>query len=66
MTAGQIPSEHKKNRTHAYAVELEWTGDLGSGTASYTTYSRSHQVAAADKAALLLSSDPLFRGDRDR
>ena len=44
-----------------------WTGNLGTGTASYRGYSRNHELFAAGKGATIAgSSDPLYRGDRAR
>lgn len=48
---------------HRYTTHLDWTGNLGSGTSSYRSYSRSHQVTVPGKPVLDLSSDPAFRGD---
>lgn len=53
-------------RDHHYAVTTTWTGNLGTGTASYRGYSRHHDVAFAGKPALPGSSDPTFRGDATR
>lgn len=52
--------------THQYATELSWTGNTGSGTASYRSYRRTCEVRAAGKPTLAGSSDPHFRGDADR
>jgi organic hydroperoxide reductase OsmC/OhrA len=52
--------------THAYAVEVTWTGNTGSGTSSYRSYRRTGTVAAAGKPSIPGSSDPHFRGDADR
>jgi organic hydroperoxide reductase OsmC/OhrA len=54
------------NKTHAYQITVEWTGNLGSGTKSYTAYDRAHDVYADGKPVILGSSDPAFRGDRSR
>ncbi|WP_426595648.1 OsmC family protein [Cellulomonas sp. McL0617] len=51
---------------HTYSVDLTWTGAGASGTASYTSYSRDHEVRIGTKPALLGSSDPAFRGDPSR
>jgi len=51
---------------HTYSVDLEWTGAGSSGTASYTSYSRDHEVRIGSKPPLLGSSDPAFRGDPTR
>ena len=53
-------------RQHRYVVDLAWTGDLGSGTSAYRSYSRDHVLAAAGKAPIAGSSDPSFRGDAGR
>ncbi|WP_034623566.1 OsmC family protein [Cellulomonas sp. URHE0023] len=51
---------------HTYSVDLTWTGAGASGTASYTSYSRDHEVRIGTKPPLLGSSDPAFRGDPSR
>jgi organic hydroperoxide reductase OsmC/OhrA len=54
-------------RTHRYRIASRWTGNLGSGTAAYTAYSRDFELEAAGKRlALPGSSDPHFRGDGAR
>ena len=54
-------------KTHNYHITTEWTGNLGSGTASYRAYSRNHQISAVEKTAPIHgSSDPQFRGDGAR
>ncbi len=53
-------------REHRYSVTVEWTGNLGSGTAGYRTYSRDHEIGAKDKPIICGSSDPAFRGDPSR
>lgn len=61
--------------THRYDVSVRWTGNRGSGTSSYRSYSRDHEVtgkptAATDhgvaKPVIPGSSDPAFRGDPAR
>ncbi|WP_326623044.1 OsmC family protein [Streptomyces decoyicus] len=52
--------------THTYDVTVEWTGNLGSGTDSYRSFSRDHEVLADGKAGIAASSDPAFRGDSTR
>jgi organic hydroperoxide reductase OsmC/OhrA len=52
-------------RTHRYATRVEWRAN-GDGTRGYTCYSRNHAIVAADKPAILGSSDPVFRGDASR
>ena len=51
--------------THQYNIEVEWTGNKGSGTAGYNSYERSHTVKTGSKTAIECSSDPAFRGDPD-
>lgn len=54
-------------RLHTYRIANRWTGNLGSGTAAYTGYSRDFELEAAGKRlALPGSSDPHFRGDATR
>lgn len=55
-------------RTHRYAVTVEWTGNIGTGTADYRAYERSHEISApgSPKPVIPGSSDPTFRGDRSR
>ncbi|MEO8998664.1 MAG: OsmC family protein [Rhodanobacter sp.] len=51
---------------HHYRVDVEWTGNLGSGTDGYRSYSRDHAIRIAGKPTLAGSSDPTFRGDAAR
>ncbi|WP_308799778.1 OsmC family protein [Agromyces silvae] len=52
---------------HEYAIELEWTGDQGAGTAGPRAYRRTHIVRARGKLHDLHgSADRAFHGDRDR
>jgi organic hydroperoxide reductase OsmC/OhrA len=51
---------------HHYALEIEWTGNRGAGTADYRSYGRDHVVRAEGKHELEGSSDRSFRGDPDR
>ncbi len=56
-------------REHRYRVSVRWTGNQGQGTASYRSYSRSHDIvspASPDKPVIPGSSDPAFRGDPAR
>lgn len=54
------------SKTHAYTVQVTWTGNQGTGTASYRGYRRDHLIEAAGKPAIDGSSDPSFRGDPAR
>lgn len=50
---------------HEYRVTVEWTGNLGSGTETYGSYSRDHAIRAGGKE-IAGSSDASFRGDESR
>ena len=53
--------------THTYRLDTRWTGNLGTGTSSYTKYSRNFELGSPAKAApIAASSDPHFRGDASR
>ncbi len=49
-------------RAHTYRVALTWTGNTGTGTATYRGYSRDHELKAEGKPVIAGSSDPVFRG----
>lgn len=51
---------------HNYEINVNWTGNRGTGTSSYKSYGRDHTVAAEGLPALLGSADRTFHGDRDR
>lgn len=53
-------------REHLYHISLDWTGNLGQGTTSYTSYSRDHVVRATGSPDIALTSDPAFRGSPGR
>ena len=53
-------------KTHTYTCALTWTGNSGTGTSSYTAYSRDHVFSLPGKPDLPGSSDPAFRGDARR
>ncbi|MEX6686052.1 OsmC family protein [Danxiaibacter flavus] len=53
-------------KTHHYQTSLNWTGNTGQGTKSYTSYERSHIIAVENKPEIPASSDPSFRGDKTR
>ena len=52
--------------SHQFLVKVDWTGNQGSGTSSYRSYSRDHLIHIAGKPSLPGSSDPAFRGDPSR
>ncbi len=54
------------DRQHKYNLKITWTGNTGGGTKDYRSYTRDHIVSIANKADLLCSSDPSFRGDNTR
>jgi organic hydroperoxide reductase OsmC/OhrA len=54
------------NKLHNYKATINWTGNSGTGTSSYQSYSRNHTVQVEGKAEILCSSDPAFSGDPAR
>jgi organic hydroperoxide reductase OsmC/OhrA len=53
-------------KKHCYHIDIEWTGNLGTGTAEYRGYSRDHVIHAGTKPSIPASSDPAFRGNPSR
>lgn len=53
-------------KEHHYTTTIEWTGNKGEGTTTYTSYERSHTLNVKGKEAIAMSSDPNFRGDRTK
>jgi len=53
-------------KKHTYTSSLAWTGNTGEGTTTYRSYERSYEISIDNKATLLGSSDPAFRGDLTR
>jgi organic hydroperoxide reductase OsmC/OhrA len=51
---------------HRYRVDVEWTGNRGSGTSGYREYGRENLVTAEGKPPLECSSDRVFHGNADR
>jgi organic hydroperoxide reductase OsmC/OhrA len=51
------------DKEHNYSVNIQWTGNKGTGTSGYAAYDRSHFIQAKEKQPILSSSDPAFRGD---
>ncbi|MFP5366051.1 OsmC family peroxiredoxin [Pseudarthrobacter phenanthrenivorans] len=51
---------------HHYALAVQWTGNLGEGTASYRGYSRDHDILIPGLPVLKGSADPTFHGDQER
>ena len=54
------------HREHHYQVDIEWTGNTGSGTESYNSYRRDFTLSAENKPDIYGSSDPAFLGDAAR
>jgi len=51
---------------HHYQINLQWTGNKGTGTSGYRAYGREHVIGAPGKADIAGSSDPAFLGDATR
>ncbi|WP_104111197.1 OsmC family protein [Arthrobacter sp. N199823] len=51
---------------HHYEININWTGNRGTGTSAYKAYGRDHTVTAVGLPVLLGSADKTFHGDRDR
>ncbi|MFC9995961.1 OsmC family protein [Nocardia sp. NPDC127526] len=47
---------------HVYEVEVTWSGE----TTGYRSYSRDHEVLAAGRPPIPATSDPKFRGSKER
>jgi organic hydroperoxide reductase OsmC/OhrA len=54
------------NLEHSYAVQLNWTGNRGTGTSDYRAYGRDHVLSSVGKSSIEGSSDVVFHGDADR
>ncbi|MEZ5854590.1 MAG: OsmC family protein [Hyphomicrobiaceae bacterium] len=54
------------DKEHHYCPCVTWTGSRGKGTESYTSYGRDHVISVDGRPDIPGSSDPVFRGDRDR
>ena len=54
------------SQKHKYHPVLEWTGNKGSGTFDYRSYSRSHTIMIDGKPDILASSDSSFRGEKNK
>ena len=50
-------------KEHQYNLSVKWTGNNGSGTSGYDSYSRNHLISSGGKTEIQCSSDPAFRGD---
>ncbi|HZY81875.1 MAG TPA: OsmC family peroxiredoxin, partial [Cyclobacteriaceae bacterium] len=54
------------SKNHSYTATVTWTGNRGSGTATYLGYDRDHIVSVDGKPEIPGSSDPAFRGNKAR
>jgi organic hydroperoxide reductase OsmC/OhrA len=54
------------NKQHRYQATVTWTGNDGTGTDSYRSYRRDHEIVAGSAPRIPGSSDPTFRGDASR
>jgi organic hydroperoxide reductase OsmC/OhrA len=54
------------NLEHHYSIDLQWSGNRGTGTSDYRAYGRDHVVSAEGKHEIAGSSDRVFHGDTDR
>jgi organic hydroperoxide reductase OsmC/OhrA len=54
------------DKQHHYSLEIEWTGNLGAGTKDYRSYTRNHAIRVENKVVIEASSDPAFRGDKEK
>jgi organic hydroperoxide reductase OsmC/OhrA len=51
---------------HHYTATIRWTGNRGQGTQHYKAYDRNHTIQIENKAPILGSADPTFRGEAGR
>ena len=51
---------------HHYSINLNWTGNRGTGNSSYKAYGRDHSGTAVGVPVLLGSADATFHGNRER
>lgn len=51
---------------HHFAIDVEWVGNRGEGTATYKSYGRENVISARGKAPIDGSSDRAFRGNPER
>ena len=54
------------NTLHHYKLSTKWTGNQGTGTSNYKDFERSYNIQIDNKADILGSSDPEFRGDKTK
>jgi len=51
---------------HEYNTTLRWTGANEKGTKEYRSYQRSYDIEIHGKPVIKGSSDPLFRGEKEK
>jgi len=51
---------------HHFAVDVEWTGNRGTGTSGYKEYGRENAISAAGKVTIDGSSARVFHGNPER
>jgi organic hydroperoxide reductase OsmC/OhrA len=51
---------------HHFAVDVEWTGNKGTGTSGYKEYGRENSISAAGKVSIDGSSARVFHGNPER
>lgn len=54
------------NTLHNYLLSVKWTGNQGTGTSNYKNFERSYSIQIENKADILGSADPEFRGDKTK
>jgi len=54
------------SKIHRYQATIAWTGNRGTGTENYHSYSRDHEIHCPEKPLIAGSSDSAFRGDANR
>jgi len=54
------------SKSHTYRATIRWTGNTGTGTSAYKAYERSHTISIHGKPDILGSSDPIFRGEKNK
>ena len=53
-------------KTHHYALTMNWRGNTGTGTSAYRAYARDYSYQCEGKPEIQGSADPAFRGDRTK
>lgn len=51
---------------HNYTCQIQWTGNLGDGTATYKGYDRTWRIETAGRPVIHCSNDPLLGGDPNK